>query len=79
MKRVLGLIVLLLALIGGVYIGGWICFCKAIVDMIGAIMAGVILMDIAVALFKIFILLPIIEVIAYMAFLWGFGTLISGK
>lgn len=62
LKVLLVFIVLGIAL----YVGGWLLFCMPIIDIIEAIKAGWIAKDIAISLFKIFILLPILETLVYI-------------
>lgn len=71
MKRIIGLLLIVIAIAGGLYFGGWICFCKAIVDIIVAIKGELVALDIGIALFKIFICLPIIEFVAYSLLISG--------
>lgn len=66
MKRLLGVLLILIAIAGGCYVGGWLFFFKAIVDIIEAIKAGWVAIDIAIGLCKIFIGIPAVEVIAYL-------------
>lgn len=58
MKRLLGVIIILIAVAGGIYIGGWLFFIKAIVGIIEGIKAGWIAFDIAINISKIIIGIP---------------------
>lgn len=77
LKRILGTILILAAIFAGIYIGGWICLFKCIVDIINAIKAGWIANDIAFALFKVVIGLPATEIIAFLTCLFGVNMFID--
>lgn len=70
MRRLLGVVLILVAILGGLYVGGWLFFIKAIADIIIAVKGGIIAMDIAIGVAKIFIGIPIVSTIA-----WGIGIL----
>lgn len=70
MKRLLGVVLILVAIAGGLYVGGWLFFIKAIADIIIAVKGGMIAMDIAIGVAKICIGIPIVSTIA-----WGIGIL----
>lgn len=63
-KRLLGVLLILVAIVGGFYVGGWLFFFKAIMDIIEAIKAGWIVMDIVKGLCKIFIGIPAVGTMA---------------
>lgn len=77
MKRIIGLLLLVVAVIGGIYVGGWLFFVKAIVDLIEAVKAGFIAMDIAIAIGKMVIGIPIVEVIAFALGTTGIAMMVS--
>lgn len=66
MKRLLGVLLIVIAVAGGLYVGGWLFFFKAIVDIIEAVKAGWVAIDIALGLCKIFIGIPVVGVVAYL-------------
>ena len=59
------------------YVGGWLFFVKAIVDLIEAIKAGSVAMDIAIAIRKMVIGVPIVEVIAVVLGTTGVAMIVS--
>jgi len=61
----------------GLYVGGWLFFVKAIVDLIEAIKAGFVAMDIAIAIRKMVIGVPIVEVIAVVLGTTGVAMIVS--
>lgn len=71
MKRLIGLVLLIVAIVGGFYVGGWLFFFKAIVDLIEAVKAGFLAKEIAIAICKIIIGIPVVEFFAWI--LGGFG------
>lgn len=72
MKRIIGFLLACIAIVGGIYFGGWICFCKPIAYLVMDIIGGSLsVTNIALALLKIFVLTPIIEIIAWITFLTG--------
>lgn len=71
MKRIFGILLILIAIIGGLYVGGWLFFFKAIVDIIQAIQLGWIAIDIAIGLCKIFIGIPTVEFCAFFLVMLG--------
>ena len=77
MKRILGFLLLVVAIIGGLYVGGWLFFVKAIVDVIEAVKAGFVAMDIAIAIGKMVIGVPIVEVIALVLGTTGVAMMVS--
>lgn len=77
MKRILGFLLLVVAIVGGLYIGGWLFFVKAIVDLIDAIKAGFIAIDIAIAIAKMVIGIPIVEIIAFVLGTTGIAMMVS--
>lgn len=52
-NRIAGVILMLVSTIGGVYIGIWKCFLKAVIDIFNAIGARFMVLKICVVLFKI--------------------------
>lgn len=71
-KRALGILLILASIVGILYICYWLFFFKAIADIVKAIMAGWVAMEIIIALCKIFVAFPIV----YIAFLaMGLGGL----
>ncbi len=78
MKRLIGLLLLVVAIVGGVYVGGWLFFVKAIVDIIEAVKAGFVAMDIAIAIGKMVIGIPIVEIIAFAIGSTGIAMMVSG-
>ena len=77
MRRIFGILLLLVAGVLAVYVGGWLFFFKAIVDIIEAIKAGWIAIDIAWGLFKIFIGLPVVDFIAGIMAVLSFDIFLS--
>ncbi len=77
MKRVLGVILILVAIVGGIYVAGWLFFVKAIADMIVAIKAGFIAMDIAIGIAEICICMPIATTIACGIAMLGFAMIVD--
>lgn len=73
MRRLLGVVLILVAIFGGLYVGGWLFFVKAIIDIIEAVKAGWMAFDIAVGLCKIVIGIPVVEVIAWLIGSIGLG------
>ena len=67
MKRLLGLVLILLAIAGGLYIGGYLLFFKGIIDIIIGIQASINAVQIATGICKIVIGVPIVEFIAWTA------------
>lgn len=56
MKTILGLLIIIASIIGGVYIGVWVCFIGGIVDVITALQASPIdALGIAWGIFKFLI------------------------
>lgn len=66
MRRLLGVVLILVAILGGLYVGGWLFFIKAIADIIVAIKSGIIAMDIAIGIAKIVIGIPVVTTIAWL-------------
>ena len=66
MKRLLGVVLILVAIFGGLYVGGWLFFIKAIADIIVAIKSGIIAIDIARGIAKIVIGIPVVTTIAWI-------------
>lgn len=75
MRRLLGVVLILVAVFGGLYVGGWLFFVKAIIDIIEAIKAGWVAVDIAVGICKIVIGIPIVEAIAVLIGSFGIAML----
>lgn len=78
MKRLIGLVLLIVAIVGGAYIGGWLFFFKAIVDIVEAVKAGFLAKEIAIAVCKIVIGIPVVEVIAWVMGSFGIAMMVSG-
>lgn len=57
-RRLIGLLLLVIAIVVGIYVGGWICFFEALIDITKAIKVGVMLKDIVLVICKVFIFLP---------------------
>lgn len=72
MKRLLGVVIIIAAIVGGVYFGGWVFFFNPIQILIQSIMNG-IFDGIAFQLFKIFICAPATEYIAVLLLVFGIG------
>lgn len=77
MKRLIGFLLVVVAIVGGIYVGGWLFFCKPIADIITAVMAGMVVEDIAVALFKIIFGTAITEIIAVVLGIIGAHMVLS--
>lgn len=77
MKRLIGFLLVVIAIVGGIYVGGWLFLCKPIADIITAVMAGMVVEDIAVALFKIFFGTVIAEIIAIVLGVIGVHMVLS--
>ena len=72
MKRILGALLILVAIFGGLYFGAWICFCKPVAYAVVDIITGNITAQrIAWAVFKIFFGTVGVEVIAWLLFATG--------
>lgn len=52
MKRLIGVLLLVVAIILGFYVGGWLLFCKPIAELVGVVTTGAET-NIAAAIFKI--------------------------
>lgn len=77
MKRLIGLVLLIVAIIGGFYVGGWLFFFKAIVDIIEAVKAGFLAKEIAIAVCKIVIGIPVVEFVAWVTGSFGLAMMFS--
>lgn len=77
MKRLLGVVLILVAIVGGIYVGGWLFFIKAIADIIVAVKAGMIAMDIAIGIAKICIGIPIVSLIAWVIGIAGLAMVVD--
>lgn len=77
MKRIIGFLLLVVAIIGGAYVGGWLFFVKAIVDLIEAVKAGFVAMDIAIAIGKMVIGIPVVEIVAFVLGTTGIAMMVS--
>lgn len=76
-RRFVGFLFLVLAIACGIYVGGWLCFYKAIVDIIEAVKAGFIAKDIAIGICKLVIGVPIAESCAIIAGVTGHAMLLD--
>lgn len=72
MKKFLGFLLILLAIGFGLYVGGWLLFILGIVQIIEAFKAGISALDIAVGIFRVFVLAPIAEWLTFIAITCGF-------
>lgn len=77
MKRLIGILLVVVAIVGGLYVGGWLFFCKPIVDIITAVTAGMVVEDIAVAIFKIVFGTTIVEIVAVVLGIIGVRMVLS--
>lgn len=77
MKRLIGFLLVVVAIVGGIYIGGWLLFCKPIADIITVVTAGGVVEDIAWALFKIIFGTTATEIIAIVLGLFGAHLVLS--
>lgn len=73
MRRLLGVLLILVAVVGGLYVGGWLFLFKGVVGIIEAIKAGCVATDIAIGICKIAIGIPVTEIIACIIGFTGFG------
>ena len=67
MKRLLGVLLVIVAIGIALYLGGWLCFCIPIAEGINLIMSAAITAKaFAMILFKILICTPVIIIVAYL-------------
>lgn len=77
MKQFIGYVLLIGAIIGGFYVGGWLFFFKAIVDIIEAVKVGFLVKEIVISVCKIVIGVPVTAYVAYIMGLIGLILLFS--
>lgn len=64
MKRLLGGLIILAAVAGAIYIGGWLFLIKAIIDFFTNIVSGITLAGVTTVLVKVFIGIPLTVFVA---------------
>lgn len=75
MKRLLGLSLIFIAIVGGIYLGGYICFFMSIVNIFDNIKAGIDGMYIAINICKILFAAPIVVYISFAILGMGLGLI----
>lgn len=78
MKQFVGVILIIVAIIGGIYIGGWLCLCESIADIVFIILNGTVTtLKIAWDIFKIFIGTGIATFVAYLIASFGIKLILK--
>lgn len=76
-RRLIGFLLLVVAIVVGLYVGGWLCLVEAIAGIIEAIKVGITVKDVVLVICKIFIFLPMAEFSTVILYVTGHAMLLD--